>query len=183
MKKILRKGQSHNSRKELNNNMGNTYSMDFPDYIRSFSPCNGAYKLINKTIVWKLPNATAFPLALRKNSSAASLAASLAASINKVTLKQPREEAKIVAVQYGHSSKGGAISMKQKPNQDSALACSDFCRKAAGEASYFFVVADGHGTFGERVSAFVTNSIKCNELIVADLYKDNSHCFNKPYKL
>jgi len=54
---------------------------------------------------------------------------------------------------YAFGSKSGQISsVKDKDNQDSAIVEANFGK---GGNSHFFGVADGHGTFGEKVSFFV----------------------------
>jgi len=150
-----------------------------PECLSYVSPFQGAYKILNRKIIWKLPfnNIMANSLLARKSPSVSvqlkqsnsNILEPLSKPKPIIIINTPISIAPQIAlsktqlklhIKFAYASKPGTndtLSGIPKINQDCATGCSEFCRK---EDSHFFALADGHGPFGEQVSNLVINSLK-----------------------
>lgn len=124
--------------------------------IQCMSPFQGDYKIINKKIIWKPKIEFQTKRNFYHPKEFQDIKPKSKLIINTPTVI-PSTEIKI-EVKCGYYSLAGKISKKiSKVNQDRVALCPQFCGK---DNLHLFIIADGHGAYGDNVSSFVVDSLK-----------------------
>ena len=181
MKKLRNKSTKQNLTGLItkNNSLYKEYDDHVIDSVNYISPFQGMYKMVNKRIIWKPP-----PQVLLKSKPKISRLEFLAINqevdhkelpiVNKISIKKKllnKPDKYVYDLKYAYGSKTGQKKILiKRNNQDSVIACSDFCHK---NKTYFFSVADGHGVFGDKISSLVINSLKSSHSIQLQAIQKN----------